>query len=194
MRTLIVQLPLGSPTPNTVYPYAEVQTDTRSGDDYSFNLDYSAEVGPGRLALNAFYVRTDRIQVEDSIEYDAGVQADASLLTINANDLDIRTENYQLGAEYAWPGAGGENRVRFGYAGIDDDQYEFEDEYEYLRDAIAYPEDDRFTGPGLHGLGQLPLGLRAWADGQPARVERRPRAPERAAMCPTRSRRSSRSG
>ena len=28
MRTLIVQLPLGSPTPNTVYPYAEVHTDT----------------------------------------------------------------------------------------------------------------------------------------------------------------------
>jgi general secretion pathway protein L len=28
MRTLIVQLPLGSPTPHTVYPYAEVQTNT----------------------------------------------------------------------------------------------------------------------------------------------------------------------
>ncbi|PIT83121.1 type II secretion system protein GspL [Limnohabitans sp. 15K] len=28
MRTLIVQLPLGTPSPSTVYPYAEVQTDT----------------------------------------------------------------------------------------------------------------------------------------------------------------------
>jgi hypothetical protein len=32
-------------------------------------------------------------------------------------------------------------------------------------------EDERFSGPSLHGLGQLPLGLRAWADGQPARAE-----------------------
>ena len=124
----------------------EVQTDTRSGDDYSFNLDYSAGLGPGRLAMNAFYVRTDRIQVEDSIEYDAGVQTDASIISVNANDLDIRTDNYQLGAEYAWQGAGGENRIRLGYAGIDDDQYEFEDEYEYLRDSNPFPEDDRFTG------------------------------------------------
>lgn len=36
---------------------------------------------------------------------------------------------------------------------------------------VAADEDDRFTGPGLHGLGLLPLGLRAWADGQPARAE-----------------------
>jgi hypothetical protein len=32
-------------------------------------------------------------------------------------------------------------------------------------------EDERFSGPGLHGLGLLPLGLRAWSDGQPARAE-----------------------
>jgi len=36
---------------------------------------------------------------------------------------------------------------------------------------VPAEEDDRFAGPGLHGLGQLPLGLRAWADGQPARAE-----------------------
>lgn len=124
----------------------EVQTDTRSGDDYSFNLDYSTEVGPGRLAFNAFYVRTDRIQVEDSIEYDAGVQTDGNIISVNANDLDIRTDNYQVGAQYEWQAGGGETRVRLGYAGIDDDQYEFEDEYEYLRDGIPFPEDDRFTG------------------------------------------------
>lgn len=36
---------------------------------------------------------------------------------------------------------------------------------------VPAEEDDRFAGPGLHGLGLLPLGLRAWADGQPARAE-----------------------
>ena len=30
----------------------EVQTDTRSGDDYSFNLDYSADIGPGQLEMD----------------------------------------------------------------------------------------------------------------------------------------------
>lgn len=36
---------------------------------------------------------------------------------------------------------------------------------------VPVGEDERFSGPGLHGLGLLPLGLRAWSDGQPARAE-----------------------
>jgi hypothetical protein len=32
-------------------------------------------------------------------------------------------------------------------------------------------EEERFSGPGLHGLALFPLGLRAWMDGQPARAE-----------------------
>jgi len=32
-------------------------------------------------------------------------------------------------------------------------------------------EAGRFAGPGLRGLGLLPLGLRAWTDGQPAQAE-----------------------
>ncbi|MFN0130003.1 MAG: serine/threonine-protein kinase [Verrucomicrobiales bacterium] len=36
---------------------------------------------------------------------------------------------------------------------------------------VPTSEDDTFSGPGLHGLGLLPLGLRAWVDGQPARAE-----------------------
>lgn len=39
MRTLIVQLPLGSPSPSTVYPYAEVQTDTPAS---TFSLKWAA--------------------------------------------------------------------------------------------------------------------------------------------------------
>ena len=124
----------------------EVQTDTRSGDDYSLNLDYTADVGPGKLGLNAFYVRTDRLQDEDSLEYRRGIETNANLLTVNVNDLDIRTDNYQVGAQYEWQAAGGETRIRLGYAGIDDEQSELEDETEYLRDANPFPEADRFTG------------------------------------------------
>lgn len=124
----------------------ERQSDVRSGNDYSFNIDYSTQLGDGWLNLNAFYVRTDRYQDEDSLEYADGIENDDNLAVVNDNDLDIRTDNYSVGAEYEWPMAGGESRISIGMAGIDDDQYEFEDEYEYLRDAIAYPEDDRFTG------------------------------------------------
>ncbi|PZO06953.1 MAG: TonB-dependent receptor [Lysobacteraceae bacterium] len=124
----------------------EVQTDTRSGDDYSLNLDYTADVGPGKLGLNAFFVRTDRLQDEDSLEYRGGIETQANLISVNVNDLDIRTDNYQVGAQYEWQAAGGETRVRLGYAGIDDEQYELEDEFEYLRDANPFPEADRYTG------------------------------------------------
>ena len=124
----------------------ELQTDMRSGDDHAFNASYDAELGAGRLGIDLFYVRTDRLQDEDSIEYADGVVADPTLLTINVNDLDIRTDNWSVGADYTWTMAGGETRVKLGHAGFDDAQFELEDEYEYLRDAIAFPEDDRYTG------------------------------------------------
>lgn len=125
---------------------SEVQTDVRSGEDYSFNADYSRELGTGRFGLNAFFVRTDRLQDEDSIEYAGGIETDANILTVNVNDLDIRTDNWGIGSEYEFAMAAGETRLRFGYAGFDDEQFEFEDEFEYRRDAIPFPEDDRFTG------------------------------------------------
>ncbi len=124
----------------------EVQTDIRSGEDYAFNLDYRVQAGPGELGLRAFYVRTDRLQDEDSLEYAGGVETQANLLTVNDNDLDIRTDNWSLGLEYTLPMAGGETRFRLGQAGFDDDQSEFEYETEYLRDALPFPDADRFTG------------------------------------------------
>lgn len=125
---------------------SERQTDVRSGEDYSFNADYQLPVGEGELALSAFFVRTDRLQDEDSIEYAGGEEVDESIAVVNDNDLDIRTDNWSLGVEYALPMAGGETRLRFGQAGIDDDQFEFENEFEYLRDDTPFPDADRFTG------------------------------------------------
>lgn len=132
--------------PNGELDNTEVQTDVRSGEDYSFNADYSRAVGDGNLALSAFFVRTDRLQDEDSLEYVEGIETNANLSVVNDNDLDIQTDNWFVGAEYEFPMADGETRIRVNYAGLTDDQFEFEEEYEYLRDSNPFPEDDRFTG------------------------------------------------
>ncbi len=123
----------------------EDQLDVRDGTDYSFNASYEADVGGGDLTLDAFFVRTDRLQDEDSIEYRSGLRNNANLLTINDNDLDILTDNYSLRGKYEREMFGGKTKFKLGYAGIIDDQFEFEDEFEYLRDANPFPEDDRFT-------------------------------------------------
>lgn len=158
----------------------EVQTDVRSGKDYAFNADYRVGVGEtGELHLSGMFVRTDRLQEEDSIEYRSGLANTANLLTVNENDLDIQTDNYALGAGLKWAMAGGETEVRLDRAGITDSQFEFENEVEYLRDSNPFPEDDRFTrdvtdllieddettGEFAHereaGFGKLKFGLQA---------------------------------
>ena len=132
--------------PNGDLDNTEVQTDVRSGKDYAFNADYRVGVGEtGELHLSGMFVRTDRLQDEDSIEYRSGLQNNANLLTTNQNDLDIQTDNYTLGAGLKWAMAGGETEIRLDRAGITDDQFEFENEFEYLRDSNPFPEDDRFT-------------------------------------------------
>ena len=123
----------------------EVQTDVRSGTDYSFNAAYEVEVGGGTLDLSGVFVRTERLQDEDSIEYRSGIENTANLLTINDNDIDIQTDNLNLRARYEREMFGGETRVKLGYATFDDEQTEFENESEYLRDGLPFPEEDRFT-------------------------------------------------
>ena len=123
----------------------EVQTDVRSGTDYSFNGAYEVEVGGGTLELSGVFVRTERLQDEDSIEYRNGIETTANLLTINDNDIDIETDNLNLRARYEREMFGGETRFKLGYATYDDEQTEFENEAEYLRDGLPFPEEDRFT-------------------------------------------------
>ncbi|MBX9615679.1 MAG: TonB-dependent receptor [Caulobacteraceae bacterium] len=123
----------------------EDQTDVRDGTDYSFNAAYQVAVGGGTLDLSGVFVRTDRVQDEDSIEYRAGRRQNADLLTINDNDVDIQTDNLSLRARYAVPMLGGETRFKLGYATFDDEQSEFENEAEYLRDTVPFPDEDRFT-------------------------------------------------
>ncbi|WP_293676335.1 TonB-dependent siderophore receptor [uncultured Phenylobacterium sp.] len=122
----------------------EVQTDVRDGTDYSFNAAYNLDVGASNLDLSGFFVRTDRLQAERSIEYAAGVQTEAQLETINVNDLDIVTDNYALNGRYKLPLFGGETTFKLGYAVLDDDQSEFEDETTYDGDDTPFPDDDVF--------------------------------------------------
>jgi len=123
----------------------EDQSDVRSGNDYAFNADYKRELGEGSLNLAGFFVRTDRLEDERSIEYRAGRRENASLLTLNDNDVDIQTDNFTLSTGVQYPMWGGESEFRLDYAGIEDVQDEFEDETEYLRDTNPFPESDRFT-------------------------------------------------
>ena len=131
--------------PNGTLNNTEVQTDVRDGTDYSFNAAYEVDVAGGVLELSGVFVRTDRYQDEDSLEYRSGIETNANLLTVNDNDLDIRTDNLSLRGKYEREMFGGETTFKLGYANIDDQQYEFEGESEYLRDIVVFPDEDRYT-------------------------------------------------
>jgi outer membrane receptor protein involved in Fe transport len=125
----------------------EVQTDVRDGTDYSANFSYLAPVAGGELTLSGFFVRTDRVQDEDSIEYVDGVLTDVNIDTVNDNDLDILTDNYTLTAKYEREWLGGKTKVKLGYSALIDDQFEFEEEIEFRREGvpIPFPDADRLT-------------------------------------------------
>ncbi len=125
---------------------SEIQTDVRNGTDYSLNSSYTVPFETGKFELSGFYVRTDRLQDENSLEYANGIQTNPNLSVVNRNPLDIDTRNWSLDAKTDFEMGGGKTKIKIGYAKFDDEQFELEEEYEYLRDAIAYPEDDRFTG------------------------------------------------
>ncbi|MEH6698447.1 MAG: TonB-dependent receptor [Brevundimonas sp.] len=123
----------------------EVQTDVRDGTDYAFNASYEVPLAGGMLDIAGVFVRTDRFQDEDSLEYEGGIETEANLAVVNDNDLDIRTDNLSLRGRYERQMFGGETTFKLAYATIDDQQYEFEAESEYLRDSNPFPDEDRFT-------------------------------------------------
>lgn len=143
----------------------EVQTDTRDGTDYSFNAAYEVDVAGGELQLSGLFVRTDRGEFEDSLEYDEGNITPADLLTINENDTDIVTDNYSVGARYERDMFGGETVFKLTWAAIDDEQFEFEneqnledDEYEAVRVPLSI-QDEELAGRIAHerDLGDMEL-------------------------------------
>ncbi|MDX2274296.1 MAG: TonB-dependent receptor [Hyphomonadaceae bacterium] len=123
----------------------EVQTDIRDGTDYSGNFSYEVEGAQSEFALDGFYVRTDRTQTEDSIEYDEGVVEPDSIQTLNANDVDIEQDSWSLNGRFGLQMLGGETRVKLGYASFTDDTFEFEDEATYDEGdgtELPFPEVD----------------------------------------------------
>jgi len=136
--------------PGGVLENIEVQTDTRNGTDYSLNAAYALPAAGGELEVSGLFVRTDRREDEDSIEYQAGRVRPADLLTLNDNNVDIVTDNWALNAKWSGEMLGGKTRLKAGYAVFRDRQDEIEEEYEYLRDSNPFPEDDRFTGDLTH--------------------------------------------
>ncbi len=123
----------------------EDQIDVRDGTDYSFNANYVTPFAGGELTLDGYFVRTDRLQDEDSIEYRSGIRNDANLETINDNDLDILTDSWSLRGKFVVEMLGGESKFKLGYSAVTDEQFEFEKELEFLRDGTAFPDADRFT-------------------------------------------------
>ncbi|MDX2235462.1 MAG: TonB-dependent receptor [Hyphomonadaceae bacterium] len=132
--------------PGGAFVNTEIQHDVRDGQDYSANGSYEVDMFGGELKLDGFYVRTDRFENEDSIEFNSRVYTNAALLTTNDNNADIEQESYSLNGAYAIDVLGGEFRVKLGYANFENRSFEFEDETEYLRDAVIFPEADRYTG------------------------------------------------
>lgn len=125
---------------------SEIQRDTRDGTDYSANFAWETPLGENaEFTLDGFYVKTDRYQDEDSIEYDQGVETPGSITVVNSNDVDIEQESFSLNGGYKVEAFGGKTSFKLGYASFKDDTFEFENEMEYARDALAYPEADRFT-------------------------------------------------
>jgi len=129
----------------------EDQTDVRNGTDYSANFAWETPVGEGaEFTLDGFFVKTERTQDEDSLEYESDAAPATDRLTrqlsvVNMNDVKIDQQSYSLNAGYKVQMLGGETSFKLGAASFKDDTFEFENEVEYLRDAVVYPEADRFT-------------------------------------------------
>lgn len=128
----------------------EDQTDTRDGDDYSFNASYQVDGETTDISLSGFYVRTDRIEDERSFEYNAptgtpgpvpnGNGLVPGLLSDNANVADIGQISYSIDAKIEQEWALGETTIKFGYARFDEERSETEYEIDFNRST------PRFTG------------------------------------------------
>lgn len=152
---------------------AEDQTDTRDGQDYSANLSYSVEVGTGgRLALDGFWVRTDRRLVEESTEFDAPTLADASEVASVPGRATVDQDNWGVGGEYEWELAGGTTSLGLELARFADRSIESEEEIVRIDDVwdshegerLDIDSSDRETGLRLAhkrplGIAQLEFGL-----------------------------------
>ena len=130
--------------PNGDFVDAENQTDVRDGTDYSFNASYTHPIGTGDLSLNALYVRTDRTETENSIEYNDPISTSRNnLLSVNEQVVDIEQNNYSLSANYEFDMLGGRTDLDLGYSRFDDSRFDTEEEDGYDDDDLPPSFDER---------------------------------------------------
>lgn len=109
----------------------EDQTEVKDGRDYSANLSYTVDFGDtGRLAIDGFFVKTDRDVVEDSFEEEADDGDTINLFVPGLNPLAQR--NFGLSAEYRLSAGGGTTGLLVDHARFQDDSYESEAEHSYI--------------------------------------------------------------
>lgn len=122
----------------------ESQADVRDGEDYTFNGSVILPVGQGELELSGVFVRTEREELEDSLEYDEGVE----LAKIIPGYAYIEQENYSVQLDFEHPFLGGELQLDLGLAGFEEDSTEGEWETELDGDGLIDEfagEEERFT-------------------------------------------------
>jgi outer membrane receptor protein involved in Fe transport len=125
---------------------AENQTDTRDGTDYSGNLSYARDIGDGKLSLSGLYVRTDRTETENSIEYnDPTSTSRDNLLSVNDQVVEIDQDTLTLGANYEFDMLGGRTDLDLGYAQFKEGTFDTEQEVGYDDDDLP-PSFDEFEG------------------------------------------------
>lgn len=121
----------------------EDQADTRDGRDYSGTLSYAADLGPGRLKLDGFVVKTDRTQTEVSRETEFD---DGETLASNVPGLAlVKQANWGVGAEYAFDLAGGKTTLGLEHARFKDDSVESEESFTYV-DGVWDESEGEKTG------------------------------------------------
>lgn len=124
----------------------EDQTDVRDGTDYSGNVSWSRDFGSTELKLTGLYVRTDRTQTENSIEYNDPVASGRDfLLSENAQVVEIDQTNLSLGTSLEFDMAGGRSEIDLGYAAFTDEMFDTEEEVGYDDDDTP-PSFDEFEG------------------------------------------------
>ncbi len=130
---------------------AENQTDTRDGTDYSSNVSYTREMGAGKLSLTGLFVKTDRTQTENSIEYnDPASTSRDNLLSVNDQVVEIDQDTLTLGANYAFDMLGGRTDLDLGYAQFKEETFDTEQEVGYDDDDLP-PSFDEFEGTRILG-------------------------------------------
>jgi outer membrane receptor protein involved in Fe transport len=124
----------------------EDQSDIRNSTDTSVTASYQVDADTIAWDVQAFLVQTKRFEDEQSREFLAGRRNAASFASLNDNENRIETDSYTISSGVEIAHFGGKSELSVGFAGISDAENEFEDELEYLRDSIPFPEADRFTG------------------------------------------------